>query len=148
MAGIVFAELLIKSKIEKRPELQNKKLFKDKIVINSLYNYGISFGNLSNKPEVIKIILSFFLGIGLIIYIFMLCFKKISGVTKPAFAFILGGGISNLIDRYRRGFVFDYFSFVSKKHRKISNMVFNLADIFIFVGGALYLLKYLRSKGD
>ena len=41
------------------------------------------------------------------------------------------GAASNVLDRFKRGYVIDYFTINIKP---IKNIVFNLADIFIFIG--------------
>lgn len=145
---IIIADLTIKNKIEKTKELENRGLFDGKIVINSLKNYGVSFGAFSDKPVVLRKFLSFFIVGGLIIYIFMLCFKKLNRISELALSFILGGGLGNLIDRYKRGYVLDYFSFVSKRFKGLKKMVFNISDMFVFLGAAIYVMNYFRSKGD
>ncbi len=62
-------------------------------------------------------------------------------LTKPVYiwcsAFILGGGIGNLIDRIFRGFVVDYVDF-----RLINFAVFNLADSCV-VCGVIVLIGYM-----
>ena len=56
---------------------------------------------------------------------------------------IIAGAIGNLIDRVRLGFVVDYFDF-----RFIWEYVFNVADIYVTCGSALFILIFLFSKGD
>lgn len=51
---------------------------------------------------------------------------------------IAGGAVGNLIDRIARGFVVDLFDF-----RLIHFPVFNVADIFVCVGGALFVYYFL-----
>jgi signal peptidase II len=46
--------------------------------------------------------------------------------------FILGGGLSNLIDRLRMKCVVDFFMFNIK-----NSPVFNIADLFIFIGAVM-----------
>ena len=48
---------------------------------------------------------------------------------------IIAGGIGNLIDRVLNGYVVDMFDF-----RLINFAIFNVADIFICVGGGLFVL--------
>lgn len=70
--------------------------------------------------------------------------KKWSAPMKLAVAFICGGGIGNLADRVRLGYVIDFFDF------RIFP-VFNIADIFICVGCGLMLLEILvleRKRGS
>ena len=59
---------------------------------------------------------------------------------------ILGGAWSNVWDRITRKYVVDYFSFHTKC-RKLERVVFNLADMFIFLGGFLVIfLEYAPEK--
>ena len=55
---------------------------------------------------------------------------------------ILGGGLSNLLERLRQGKVYDYVQF-PKAPGRIKQYIFNLADFAILLGG-LYLS--LRKK--
>jgi signal peptidase II len=52
---------------------------------------------------------------------------------------VLGGGLMNLYDRCEHGAVTDYFSF-KKKNGKTGHLVFNLSDMFIFLGSLLTVL--------
>ncbi len=56
---------------------------------------------------------------------------------KLALTLVLAGGLSNLIDRYARGYVVDYICIQWKVLKKI---VFNLADVFILAGAGLLVL--------
>ena len=51
---------------------------------------------------------------------------------------IAAGGIGNLIDRLRLGYVIDFFYF-----SLIDFPVFNVADIYVTVGVALFAILYL-----
>ena len=67
-----------------------------------------------------------------------------SKLYKLALAFIIGGAIGNLIDRYRCGYVIDFFHF-----EFIEFPVFNVADICITVGAVLmvcFLLFCAKSE--
>ena len=61
---------------------------------------------------------------------------------KLGLALTLGGAISNVTDRVKRGYVVDYFSFNCKK---LKSIIFNLADMAIFLGSAFMLLASLFS---
>ena len=56
---------------------------------------------------------------------------------------LLGGGASNFSERHRRGSVFDYLRF-PKAPGTLRRYVFNLADLFIFLGA--FSLLFSRKK--
>ena len=104
-----------------------------KILLHKSHNAGLPFGLLKEKPELVRTIplaaASSILGI----FTYLLG-KKGHGGEKLALSMILGGAASNMIDRYRRGYVVDYFSFQVKGLKKV---IFNLGDILVFAGAAL-----------
>lgn len=60
-----------------------------------------------------------------------------------SFSMIVSGGIGNLIDRIRFGYVVDFLDF-----RLINFPVFNVADIWVTCGAALFIILLLFSKED
>ena len=56
---------------------------------------------------------------------------------------ILAGGIGNLADRIRLGYVVDFLDF-----RLINFPVFNVADIWVTLGAAIFIVRLLFSKED
>ena len=58
---------------------------------------------------------------------------------------ILGGAISNLYDRLVKGYVVDYFSIEFKRLKKV---IFNLGDIFVFLGSLVFLIGELLEDID
>ncbi|HQD50865.1 MAG TPA: signal peptidase II [Defluviitaleaceae bacterium] len=62
-------------------------------------------------------------------------------MTKLSLSFIIGGGIGNIIDRSKKGYVVDFFAFKIKK-----SPIFNIADIFIIFGVILLQLTVLFKK--
>ena len=57
-------------------------------------------------------------------------------LEKLAMSLIIGGSLSNLYDRYVRGYVVDYFSL---RFGPLKEVVFNLGDISIFLGSGLHV---------
>lgn len=53
---------------------------------------------------------------------------------------ILGGGLSNLYERLAEGRVYDYIQF-PRAPGPLNRYVFNLADLCLFTGGAMCLLR-------
>ena len=72
----------------------------------------------------------------------LLCYPKISGFMGTCLTLILAGGVGNLIDRMRLGYVVDMFEFQFVKFA-----VFNLADVYITVGAVL-LFAVVLLGGD
>jgi signal peptidase II len=56
------------------------------------------------------------------------------------FGLLLGGGIGNLVDRLRLGWVTDFI--------RQDDRAYNLADVAIFLGGAIVLIVLFGSLGD
>lgn len=110
--------------------------------IELLENKGAASGILSAHPRFLK-------GISAV----MLCFcalvlgkeRQKGKITMAGigYALILGGGLSNFIDRLRKGSVTDYIRFPKFPVKKISNLVFNLSDFAIFTG--VFCLLFRRK---
>ena len=101
--------------------------------IELLENKGAASGILAKHPKILKAISAA-----------MLCFCALAlgkehqkGKTTMAgigYALLLGGGLSNFIDRVKKGSVTDYVRFPKFPVKKISELVFNLSDFGIFAG--------------
>ena len=63
---------------------------------------------------------------------------------KLGMAMVIGGSLSNLYDRYVRGYVVDYFSL---RFGPLKEVVFNLGDIFILLGAALQAVCFSLEGG-
>ena len=97
-----------------------------------LENTGIAFGlGSDNKPAfVIFMIVSTAAIVALTVYLYRA--KPQSRWACTAIAFIVGGGIGNMIDRTFRGFVVDFIDFYG-----IWGYHFNVADSFVCIGGGM-----------
>ena len=142
---IAFTEYLIKNYIEAKIQKGEKyDILNGKITINKLYNKGAFLNLLENKKEIVKTISCTFLGLLLLLFAITLP-KKGNKLMKLGLSLIVGGAISNVSDRCLRGYVVDYFSINSKRFKKLKNIVFNLADMAIFLGGLLVILSSIFS---
>lgn len=138
---IIVAELKIKNKMNKRNARKDKKeILGGHITLETYHNTGMCMSVLHKKKKLVLTITSTMLGI-LTIFFFTQLPKKDNKMMKLGLAFVLGGAYSNVIDRFRLGYVIDYFSF-----RKLKKIVFNLADMFIFVGGMMVYFATLFGK--
>jgi signal peptidase II len=94
--------------------------------IHHVHNSGIAFGLFSRATSVV-------IALTALAVLWMLVFFARSGARHPvlpvALGFVLGGSISNLVDRVRLGHVTDFLDLRFWP-------AFNLADVFIVVGVA------------
>lgn len=102
--------------------------------LHCIANDGAAFGLWAQHSGLLISLTSFVMG-GLLVYIFLNASSQ-----KPAIlvvlSMILGGGIGNLIDRIRLGYVVDYLDF------RVWPFIFNFADICV-VAGCLALVALL-----
>lgn len=109
-------------------------------------NRGAAFSFLEN--HISFFIIATLLVLVAIIYAF---YKKLilTRIGKLALAFVAGGAVGNLLDRILHGYVVDMFYF-----ELIDFPVFNVADIFIVIGGILFayyvLIQYdkISNRGE
>jgi signal peptidase II len=110
-------------------------LYKQIININYLCNKGIAFGVLINTT--IQLLINTIL---LALLLYLILFKKTKQIySLIPFLFILGGGVSNIIDRLYYKCVIDYFylPFIP---------VFNIADFFISFGIIVYIFQKKKLR--
>jgi signal peptidase II len=98
-------------------------------LIHHVRNTGIAFGLFPGQASPVTVLTG-------IAVIWMLFYFARSGARHPlfpvAFGFLLGGSLSNLVDRVRQGYVTD---FLDPEYWP----AFNLGDVFITVGVVLLL---------
>jgi signal peptidase II len=107
------------------------------------YNSGAAFSFLANQNGWQRM---FFISIASIIIIILICYllaAKYYLLSGIAFNFILGGAISNLIDRLVLGKVID---FIDLHYLVYHWPTFNIADSFITCGIVLLIIDSLWSK--
>ena len=106
----------------------------------SVHNYGAAWSSFSGQRWLL-------LGVTCCIMVFVtvLLARRIvrHGVGLAACFLILSGGIGNIIDRVRLGFVVDFIYW----HGGFTWPNFNLADSFICVGAGLMILLSFRHEG-
>lgn len=130
-----FIDQYTKKTAEKNLEGSLKKyIIKNKINLQIVYNKGAFLGLLKRHKKLLMLANVFSI-ILLIISISSLFFVKGYHLIKAGLAFMAGGALGNIFDRIKRGKVVDFFAFSFKP-----NIYFNLADIFVFLGGFLIFL--------
>lgn len=112
-------------------------LFEGVFELRYLENRGAAFGMLQNG----KVFFVFAAVVMLTAIVFVLIKAPVTKKYRPWHVFLVmiaAGGIGNMIDRLRLDYVVDFFYF-----RLIDFPVFNVADIFVTVGTALFLIMIL-----
>lgn len=71
--------------------------------------------------------------------------KKGKKLVKYGLAFLIGGAAGNVYDRAVRHYVVDYFSFETGL-AWFDRIIFNISDIFIFVGMILLVIGDAVAK--
>lgn len=107
------------------------EVFQPYLVFKMGWNKGINFGLLSSSPEIMQWVL-IILATGICATLLHWS-RNLSGRFVPILiGLIIGGAMGNVFDRIRFGAVID---FLNMSCCGIKNpYIFNLADIFIFIG--------------
>ena len=101
-------------------------------------NRGAAFGMLADHRWVFMILSV--VGIAAI-FIYLTVTKPKSWWMRLALCFIVGGGVGNMIDRIARGYVIDFIDC-----RFIDFYVFNVADSFVCVGCAMFIIAVIIDE--
>ena len=107
-------------------------IIEDVVHLTYVENTGAAFGMMKDQRWLFMVVSTVAI-IALLIYLFRK--KTQSKLENLAIAFIVGGGIGNMIDRVVLGYVVDMIDF-----RLINFAVFNVADSFVCVGAGMLIL--------
>ena len=103
-------------------------------------NTGAAFGMLKNAPWVFNSV-SVIAILAMSLYLFL---GHAEGkLYQVSIAMIISGGIGNMIDRISLGYVVDFIDFCA--FPELWMWVFNMADAFVCVGGAMLVLWLIIS---
>jgi signal peptidase II len=108
-------------------------------------NSGIAFSLFSGSASSWKMVLLIGVSVALLVTVVIIIWRsrEISWQSGFSLALILGGALSNLLDRIRFGQVVDFLDFY---YRGYHWPTFNVADSAIVVGAGLLILELLFSK--
>lgn len=135
IAGVIGLDQLTKwLTIVHLDEWESFPLWQDVLHFTYVKNTGMAFGMLKDHRWVFMVFSAIAI-VGLAIYLFR--FRPESRWMQIAMAFIIGGGIGNMIDRIILGYVIDFIDFTL-----INFAVFNVADSFVCIGAGM-MIAYL-----
>lgn len=135
LIGIIKLDLKIKGQIKKNLKPGEKKEFiSETLFLWRTENKGIAFNGLEKNPRLV-LALSGSLIAGIMVWFFHMLTQTGQTGKKIGLLFLLGGALGNFCDRLQNGSVTDYI-FIKKKNAP----VFNLADVFVVLGGFLVLI--------
>ena len=107
-----------------------------------IQNFGAAFSILQNKQAFLIIVTALVMAIAAAVLFKNI--NKLSRLIVLSLAFIIGGGIGNLIDRIRLGYVVDFLDFTL-----INYPVFNFADCCVVLGSiALVIGVFLADRAE
>ena len=109
------------------------------ISLNLTFNKGVAFSMFASLGPYLKFIQIALIG-GVFSYIFWE--KKVLKEYALALGLILGGGVSNLLDRFLQEGVVDYVYW----HCGFDFAIFNFADVMIDLGVVIILWLSFKSK--
>ena len=129
------ADQLTKAVVTSQLDLNEEAHVVGPFSIHHVQNSGIAFGFFSSATSLVILLTG-------VAVIWMIYFFARSGsrhiVLPVALGLVIGGSVSNLVDRVRLGHVTDFLDFTYWP-------AFNLADTFIVVGVAILLLALVAA---
>ena len=129
------------SKIQVIDKLERTYYLNDYLNFDLVWNNGIGFGLLSQSSTSLYNLISAVIGVVIIFLIYNVFFKKIR--EKLIFSIIIGGAIGNFYDRMIFKAVPD---FIYLHYEDFHWFTFNIADIFITLGIAMYIILGKAEK--
>jgi len=141
-ASICGLDLFIKQWVEKNKELNcHEEILGGKIIVTKFYNAGAFLGMMKNKSRQLLGITLVAIGV---ISGFLLTVSGSKGniLLKLGLSLLLGGASSNAYERLTKGKVTDYFR-INIKNEKLKKVIFNLGDMFVFLGGMTAIIGEL-----
>ncbi len=139
---IVLLDTVSKALVEKNMALDaDIPLIEGVFHIHFVKNSGATFGFMGEVPWAREffVTVTILLITGMIVYTAIT--KEKSKLYLASVAFIIGGGVGNLIDRVAFGEVVDFFYF-----RLINFAIFNVADCFVVAGVGLMIIYCIKAE--
>ena len=141
---VVGMDALIKNKMEEELEAgpldPGWKALGSQVYFRKFHNTGAAFNFMGRFPKLMKIFHALTL-----FYVFVKLLLERRPINKFGLTLLAGGGLSNLSDRLRLGYVRDYISFRAGPEW-FRKLVFNLSDFCVFTGLILLCIDAIRQE--
>jgi len=139
---LICVDLGIKGCVENNIKRGEEHLFaKGMILVRKVYNKGFALNLKQENPDLVKKITTV-TAIAVTIQLLTTLFQKGQSFRKLGLSLVVAGAWGNLVDRYLRGYVVDYIGFKCR-WKKMSDVTFNFADFYIFIGSFFLILAGL-----
>ncbi len=119
----------------------NINLYESVEIIPGIFNFtyirneGAAFGSMADSRWLFMI-LSVVMIVGILVFMFWK--KPQSKLLLSALTMIVAGGIGNMVDRIRLGYVIDFLDFCAFPN--LWKWTFNVADSFVVIGAGIIIL--------
>lgn len=119
----------------------NLDLYESANIIPGVFNFtyirneGAAFGSMSDSRWLFMV-MSVVMIVGILVFMFWK--KPKSKLLLSALTLIVAGGIGNMIDRIRLGYVIDFLDFCAFPN--LWKWTFNVADSFVVIGAGIIIL--------
>ena len=144
--SVFLLDFLVKRQVEKKREMgAETPICGGHVILRKYYNDGMAFDRLSRWPRLVRVLCGCTMAVLCGIWALLLRRKENRGL-KLGLSLVIGGGASNLYDRFTKGHVVDYFS-IKSRFAKLFRIIFNISDWFIFAGSICMVLSG-RKKGE
>jgi len=135
VAAIIVLDQASKYLIQQYLSLNQEMVLIPKLLsLTHLTNTGASFGILRGMNSFLIV-----LGLGVVVFLFYQIYRKEQSEPLLPFALIIGGALSNVLDRIIHGFVIDFIQIPFWPS-------FNVADSAITIGVITLIIYGLRTK--
>ncbi len=143
-AGDQATKLMVRNSV---PEHSVIPVIPNLLNLTHIQNAGVAFGLFSDAPAPWKTALLIVVSVALLIAVAAIVVRSrhLRWEAGVGLALILGGALSNLVDRIRTGRVVDFVDVYFRSHHWPT---FNLADTAIVVGAIFLVLQLIFSESE
>lgn len=145
MLSIFAGECFLKNHIEANvPENGEKKVLRGAVILTKHHNRGAALNTGERHPGIIRAVSAATVTVAMALFAFG-SGRMRKPMMKWGLSLLLGGGLSNTWDRFRRGYVVDYFR-LNVPAKRLRRLIFNLSDFSIMLGTALMVFANMESE--